>query len=52
MDPNVSSIKDELEELIFLTDPCIFISEYIPFGSNHIIAFNYFANQSKFELDW
>lgn len=36
----LTSVKDELEELIFLTDPCIFISEYIPFGSNHIIAFN------------
>ncbi len=41
MEPEiVSSVKDELDELIFLTDPCIFLSEYIPFGSNHIIAFN------------
>ena len=36
----LTNIKDELEELTFLTDPKIFISEYIPFGSNHIIAFN------------
>ncbi|NVM53970.1 MAG: hypothetical protein HWN66_09745 [Candidatus Helarchaeota archaeon] len=35
-----TTVKDELEELIFLTDSCIYISEYIPFGSNHIIAFN------------
>lgn len=41
MDPKIKdTIKDELEELIFLEDPSIFISEYIPFGSNHIIAFN------------
>ncbi|MHA1263958.1 MAG: hypothetical protein ACTSRS_01885 [Candidatus Helarchaeota archaeon] len=38
--PPVSTIKDELEELIFLDDVNIYISEYIPFGSNHIIAFN------------
>ncbi|HUX98896.1 MAG TPA: hypothetical protein VMV49_05040 [Candidatus Deferrimicrobium sp.] len=36
----LTTIKDELEELIFLIDPHIYISEYIPFGSNHIIAFN------------
>lgn len=36
----ISGVKDELEELTFLIDPRIFIAEYIPFGSNHIIAFN------------
>ncbi|NVM29384.1 MAG: hypothetical protein HWN65_11140 [Candidatus Helarchaeota archaeon] len=36
----LSGVKDELEELTFLIDPRIFIAEYIPFGSNHIIAFN------------
>ncbi len=36
----LTTIKDELEELTFLIEPNIFISEYIPFGSNHIIAFN------------
>ncbi len=37
---NLSTIEDELEELTFLNDVNIFIAEYIPFGSNHIIAFN------------
>ncbi len=36
----LTSIKDELEELTFLIDPHLFIAEYIPFGSNHIISFN------------
>jgi hypothetical protein len=36
----LTTIKDELTELTFLIDPSIFICEYIPFGSNHIIAFN------------
>jgi len=36
----LTTIKDELEELTFLIDPNIFICEYIPFGSNHVIAFN------------
>jgi hypothetical protein len=40
MTSNLSTIEDELEELTFLSDVNIFIAEYIPFGSNHIIAFN------------
>ncbi|MFX1293300.1 MAG: hypothetical protein ACFFD2_00380 [Promethearchaeota archaeon] len=35
-----STIEDELEELTFLNDVNLFITEWIPFGSNHIIAFN------------
>ncbi|MDD1778850.1 MAG: hypothetical protein LUQ65_11865 [Candidatus Helarchaeota archaeon] len=34
------TIKDELTSYIFLKDLRILISEYIPFGTNHIIAFN------------
>jgi hypothetical protein len=34
------TIKDELTSYIFLRDLRILISEYIPFGTNHIIAFN------------
>lgn len=34
------AIKDELTSYIFLKDLRILISEYIPFGTNHIIAFN------------
>ncbi|MHA1750900.1 MAG: hypothetical protein ACTSYZ_00895 [Candidatus Helarchaeota archaeon] len=34
------TIKDELTSFIFLKDLQIYIAEYIPFGSNHIIAFN------------
>jgi WD repeat-containing protein 35 len=33
-------IKDELTSFIYFKKPKIYISEYIPFGSNHIIAFN------------
>ncbi len=36
----MSGIKDELVSFIFLKDLKVYISEYIPFGSNHIIAFN------------
>jgi len=36
----LTTIKDELQELTFLIDPNIFICEYIPFGTNQIIAFN------------
>jgi len=36
----LTTVTDELQELTFLIDPSIFICEYIPFGSNHIIAFN------------
>lgn len=36
----MNNIQDELEELTFLKDVNIFITEYIPFGTNHIIAFN------------
>lgn len=35
-----SKIKDQLTSFIFLKDTKLYISEYIPFGSNHIIAFN------------
>ncbi|MHA1269070.1 MAG: hypothetical protein ACTSPY_04725 [Candidatus Helarchaeota archaeon] len=35
-----STIKDELTSFIFLKDIDLYISEYIPFGTNHIIAFN------------
>jgi len=34
------TIKDELTSYIFLRDLRVLISEYIPFGTNHIIAFN------------
>jgi len=34
------TIKDELTSYIFLKDLRILITEYIPFGTNHIIAFN------------
>ncbi|MHA1132591.1 MAG: hypothetical protein ACTSQQ_17530, partial [Candidatus Helarchaeota archaeon] len=40
MTSKLSTIEDELEELTFLKDVNIYIAEYIPFGSNHIIAFN------------
>ena len=36
----MSSIKDELISFIHLKDLKTYISEYIPFGTNHIIAFN------------
>ncbi|MFX0136308.1 MAG: hypothetical protein ACFFDN_21890 [Candidatus Hodarchaeota archaeon] len=36
----MSVIKDELISYIHLKDLKIYISEYIPFGTNHIIAFN------------
>ncbi|MHA1386398.1 MAG: hypothetical protein ACTSR3_21825 [Candidatus Helarchaeota archaeon] len=36
----MSTIRDELTSFIFLKDLNVYISEYIPFGTNHIIAFN------------
>ncbi len=36
----MTTIKDELTSYIFLKDLKILIAEYIPFGTNHIIAFN------------
>ncbi|NHI93703.1 MAG: hypothetical protein EAX96_14550 [Candidatus Lokiarchaeota archaeon] len=36
----MTTIKDELREFTFLKDLKIYINEYIPFSSNHIIAFN------------
>ncbi len=36
----MSSIKDELISYIHFKDLKVYISEYIPFGTNHIIAFN------------
>jgi WD repeat-containing protein 35 len=35
-----SNIKDELNEVIVLKDVRLLIGEYIPFGVNHIVAFN------------
>jgi WD repeat-containing protein 35 len=35
-----SNIKDELNEVIVLGDVRLLIGEYIPFGVNHIVAFN------------
>ncbi len=35
------NIKDQLEELIYLSDAKVLISEWIPFGSNHMAALNY-----------
>ena len=36
----MNNIKDDLTEFSFLKDLRIYINEYIPFSSNHIIAFN------------
>ena len=38
--PKGSNIEDELNEVIVLGDVRLFIGEYIPFGVNHIVAFN------------
>jgi len=35
-----SNIRDELNEVIYLKDVRLLIGEYIPFGVNHIVAFN------------
>ncbi|MBD3226934.1 MAG: hypothetical protein GF329_02000 [Candidatus Lokiarchaeota archaeon] len=35
-----SKIKDQLTSFIFLKDMRLYCAEYIPFGTNHIIAFN------------
>ncbi|MEM2900601.1 MAG: hypothetical protein QXT63_07395, partial [Thermoplasmata archaeon] len=34
------NIRDELNEVIVLRDVRFLIGEYIPFGCNHIVAFN------------
>lgn len=33
-------VKRKLRHIVFLTDPKVLISEWIPFGRNHMIAFN------------
>ncbi len=35
------NIKDTLEELIYLSQVKVLISEWLPFGSNHLAALNY-----------
>jgi hypothetical protein len=35
------AIRDELKEIIFLKQPSVIISEWIPFGNNQIAALNY-----------
>ena len=35
------NIKDTLEELIYLSNVKVLISEWLPFGSNHMAALNY-----------
>lgn len=38
--PLASTIKDELNEVIVLKEVRFMLGEYIPFGCNHIVAFN------------
>jgi len=39
-DPKTTNIKDELTEVVSLKHVNLLIGEYIPFGVNHIVAFN------------
>jgi hypothetical protein len=36
----IGTIRDELDQVLFLSEPKLIISEYIPFGRNSIVAFN------------